>query len=95
MTVLSSTVVKSARKPWRCDGCERKFAEGTSYNSQSVKDGDFYTTKWCQTCQGVTAVLCREGLDDIHPDHIYEYVEEFYGSWEAVDAAFGTTGVTK
>lgn len=93
MTVLSSTIVKSARKPWRCDECRRKFSAGTTYHSQTIKDGEFYTIKSCPTCHAIWQRLFREGFDN-EPGYVDEEVQEVYGSWEAADAKFGTTGVT-
>lgn len=74
MTVLEHRYVKQTRKKWVCDGCRRSFEVGTPCNVQKIVDGEFYTVRWCDTCQSIANELFTDGHEEVDHCDIREYV---------------------
>lgn len=90
--VLEDRHVKSARKPWACDGCNREFGPGSEkFCQRAAIDHEIYTFCACSTCRRVMDAMFAEPsdrwLDGIRADDIHEWVVEHYGSFDAADAA--------
>lgn len=69
-----------ARKPHKCEFCEKQIQSGEKYSYESgLYDGDFFTRKLCPECYDMMISFCKEtGDEEFCWDWITEWLQEIY-----------------
>lgn len=79
MLEFYNSFIRKARKPHKCEYCEKEIAAGEKYSYESGKfEGDFFTRTLCIPCNKILASYMRSSVDDT------------FDWWQVTDFLFDT-----
>ena len=65
MLELYNSYIRTARKPHKCEYCEKEIIAGEKYSSESGKfEGDFFTRELCIPCRKMLDAYIDCSVDD-------------------------------